>query len=56
MQFLRQQDPYGTRAFVQFGIERGEVRDARLRQFVELLRGAVGVTSGSPEQPTPFRS
>jgi AcrR family transcriptional regulator len=97
-QFLRQQDPYGSRAFVQFGIERGEVRtdidaamivslvdwlmdrcqdaivteeldpglfshaapaelrDARLRQFVELLRGAVGVTSGSPEQPTPFRS
>jgi AcrR family transcriptional regulator len=25
-QFLRRDDPYGTRAFVQFGIERGEVR------------------------------
>ena len=83
--FLRDEDPYGTQAFVQFGIDHGEVRvdidppmivslidwlmdrcqdaivtealdpglftgdagsadlrDARLRQFVELLRGAVG--------------
>jgi len=88
-QFLRAEDPYGTRAFVRFGIDRGEVRtdidtamivslidwlmdrcqdaivteeldpglfshhapsaelrDVRLRQFVELLRGAVGATSG----------
>lgn len=87
-QYLMREDPYGTRALVQFGIERGEVRtdidaamivsmvdwlmdrcqDAivteeldpglfgfhtqppetrslRVRQFVELLRGAVG--SGS---------
>jgi AcrR family transcriptional regulator len=86
-QFLRIEDPYGTRAFVQFGIDRSEVRtdidttmivslidwlmdrcqdaivteeldpglfshnapsaelrDVRLRQFVELLRGAVGAT------------
>jgi TetR/AcrR family transcriptional regulator len=84
--FLRTEDPYGTRAFVQFGIDRGEVRtdidaamivslidwlmdrcqdaivteeldpglfshnapsdelrEARLRQFVELMRGAIGV-------------
>jgi AcrR family transcriptional regulator len=84
-QFLLREDPYGTRAFVQFGIDRGEVRrdidaemivslvdwlmdrcqdaivteeldpglfgfhtqppgvrDRRVRQFVELLRGAVG--------------
>ncbi len=84
-QFLRLEDPYGTRAFVQFGTERGEVRpdidaamivsltdwlmdrlqdeivteeldpglfglnmqprqlrERRVRQFVELLRGAVG--------------
>ena len=84
-QFLRREDPYGTHAFVSFGIDRGEVRtdidaamivslvdwlmdrcqdaivteeldpglfsqqaasaelrDARLLQFVELLRGAVG--------------
>jgi len=84
-QFLLREDPYGTRAFVQFGIERGEVRDdidprmivsmvdwlmdrcqdaivteeldpglfgyhtqppelrdLRVREFVELLRGAVG--------------
>lgn len=88
-QFLHAEDPYGTRAFVRFGIDRGEVRtdidiavivslidwlmdrcqdaivaeeldpglfshhsqsaelpDVRLRQFVELLRGAVGATSG----------
>jgi len=87
-QFLLREDPYGTQAFVQFGVERGEIRrdidakmvvslvdwlmdrcqDAivteeldpglfgyhtqppemrslRVRQFVELLRGAVG--SGS---------
>jgi TetR/AcrR family transcriptional regulator len=85
-QFLRAEDPYGTRAFVRFGIDRGEVRtdidaamivslidwlmdrcqdaivteeldpglfshnapsdelrEARLRQFVELIRGAVAV-------------
>lgn len=85
-QFLHAEDPYGTRAFVRFGIGRGEVRtdidapmivslidwlmdrcqdaivteeldpglfshsapsdelrEARLRQFVELMRGAVGV-------------
>src|SRR5258708_7110370 len=85
-QFLQLEDPYGTRAFVQFGIERGEVRtdidaavivsltdwlmdrlqdeivteeldpglfglnmqprqlrERRLHQFVQLLRGAVGV-------------
>jgi AcrR family transcriptional regulator len=90
--FLRADDPYGTTAFVRFGIDRGEVRtdidaamivslidwlmdrcqdaivteeldaglfshqeasadvrDARLRQFVELLRGAVGVTGGSSQ-------
>lgn len=84
-QFLLREDPYGTRAFVRFGIERGEVRDdidprmivsmvdwlmdrcqdaivteeldpglfgyhtqppevrdLRVREFVELLRGAVG--------------
>ncbi len=84
-QYLQLEDPYGTRAFVQFGIDRGEVRtdidaamivsltdwlmdrlqdeivseeldpgllglntqsrqlrDQRVRQFVELLRGAVG--------------
>jgi AcrR family transcriptional regulator len=84
-QFLLRQDPYGTRAFVRFGVERGEVRDdidprmivsmvdwlmdrcqdaivteeldpglfgyhtqppevrdLRVREFVELLRGAVG--------------
>ncbi|HTT51299.1 MAG TPA: TetR/AcrR family transcriptional regulator [Streptosporangiaceae bacterium] len=84
-QFLLREDPYGTRAFVRFGIERGEVRgdidprmivsmvdwlmdrcqdaivteeldpglfgyhtqppdvrELRVREFVELLRGAVG--------------
>jgi AcrR family transcriptional regulator len=84
-QFLLREDPYGTRAFVRFGVERGEVRDdidprmivsmvdwlmdrcqdaivteeldpglfgyhtqppevrdLRVREFVELLRGAVG--------------
>jgi AcrR family transcriptional regulator len=83
--FLLREDPYGTQAFVRFGIERGEVRtdidekmivslvdwlmdrcqdaivteeldpglfgsatqpvparDLRVRQFIELLRGAVG--------------
>jgi AcrR family transcriptional regulator len=89
-QYLLRDDPYGTSAFVQFGIERGEVRrdidakmivslvnwlmdrcqdamvteeldpglfgshtqppqvrDERLREFVELLRGAVGVPAGN---------
>jgi AcrR family transcriptional regulator len=84
-QFLVREDPYGTRAFVQFGIDRGEIRtdidmkmivslvdwlmdrvqdaivteeldpglfgsatqslqmqELRVRQFVELLRGAIG--------------
>jgi AcrR family transcriptional regulator len=84
-QFLLREDPYGTGAFVRFGVERGEVRDdidprmivsmvdwlmdrcqdaivteeldpglfgyhtqppevrdLRVREFVELLRGAVG--------------
>jgi AcrR family transcriptional regulator len=84
-QFLLHEDPYGTRAFVQFGIDRGEVRtdidtqmlvslvdwlmdrcqdaivteeldpglfgsaaqspqmrELRVRQFVELLRSAIG--------------
>ncbi|MGP8001031.1 MAG: TetR/AcrR family transcriptional regulator [Streptosporangiaceae bacterium] len=84
-QFLLRDDPYGTRAFVRFGIERGEVRgdidprmivsmvdwlmdrcqdaivteeldpglfgyhtqppdvrELRVREFIELLRGAVG--------------
>jgi AcrR family transcriptional regulator len=84
-QFLLREDPYGTQAFVQFGIERGEIRtdidskmvvslvdwlmdrcqdasiteeldpglfgsaaqsppmrDLRMRQFVELLRSAIG--------------
>jgi hypothetical protein len=87
-QYLLREDPYGTQAFVRFGIERGEVRtdidvkmivslvdwlmdrcqdaivteeldpglfgsamqpaparDLRVRQFVELLRGAVGARS-----------
>jgi len=87
-QFLLREDPYGTQAFVQFGIDRGEVRtdidpkmvvslvdwlmdrgqdaivteeldpglfgaaaptpalrDLRVRQFVELLRGAIGTRS-----------
>jgi AcrR family transcriptional regulator len=86
-QFLAREDPYGTQAFVQFGIDRGEirtdidskmivsmvdwlmdriqdailteeldpglfasatpsaaVRDERVRQFVELLRSAIGST------------
>ena len=84
-QFLVREDPYGTQAFVQFGIDRGEIRtdidpkmvvslvdwlmdrvqdaivteeldpglfgsatqplqarELRVRQFVELLRGAIG--------------
>jgi len=84
-QFLLREDPYGTQAFVQFGIDRGEIRrdidakmvvslvdwlmdrcqdaivteeldpglfgsaapspqmrDLRVQQFVELLRGAIG--------------
>jgi hypothetical protein len=87
-QFLLREDPYGTQAFIQFGIDRGEVRtdidtkmivslvdwlmdrcqDAivteeldpglfgsatqppqmrqlRVKQFVELLRGAIGARS-----------
>jgi TetR/AcrR family transcriptional regulator len=87
-QFLLHEDPYGTQAFVQFGIDRREVRtdvdpkmivslvdwlmdrcqdaivteeldpglfgsasqspqmrDTRMRQFVELLRGAIGARS-----------
>jgi AcrR family transcriptional regulator len=87
-QFLLEEDPYGTRAFVQFGIDRGEIRtdidirmvislvdwlmdrcqdaivteeldpglfgsatqppqmrDVRVRQFVELLRSAIGTQS-----------
>jgi AcrR family transcriptional regulator len=87
-QFLLREDPYGTRAFVQFGIDRGEIRtdidttmlvslvdwlmdrcqdaivteeldpglfgsasqspqmqDLRVRQFVELLRSAIGTRS-----------
>jgi AcrR family transcriptional regulator len=93
-QFLRAEDPYGTRAFVRFGIDRGEVRtdidaamivslidwlmdrcqdaivteeldpglfshnalsdelrEARLRQFVELMRGAVGTTAVARNGP-----
>jgi TetR/AcrR family transcriptional regulator len=85
-QFLLREDPYGTQAFVRFGLDRGEiradidakmvvslvdwlmdrcqdaivteeldpglfgsaaatpaVRDLRVRQFVELLRSAIGV-------------
>jgi AcrR family transcriptional regulator len=86
-QFLAREDPYGTQAFVQFGIDRGEVRtdidpkmivslvdwlmdrvqdalvteeldpglfgtaastpqtrELRVRQFTELLRGAIGTS------------
>ncbi len=89
-QFLAREDPYGTQAFVQFGIERGEIRtdvdirmvvslvdwlmdrvqdaivtealdpglfasatespqtrELRVRQFVELLRGAIGTQPDS---------
>jgi AcrR family transcriptional regulator len=85
-QFLLREDPYGTQAFVQFGIDRGEIRrdidvkmivslvdwlmdrcqdaivteeldpglfgsaaqsqqtrDMRVRQFIELLRSAIGM-------------
>ena len=88
-QFLVREDPYGTRAFVQFGIDNGEIRtdidvkmivslvdwlmdniqdaivteeldpglfaaatpspamrDERLRQFVELMRSAIGTGQG----------
>ena len=91
-QFLLREDPYGTQAFVQFGIDRGEIRrdidakmvvslvdwlmdrcqdaivteeldpglfgsaaqppqmrDARVEQFVELLRSAIGARSASGE-------
>jgi AcrR family transcriptional regulator len=91
-QFLLREDPYGTEAFVQFGIDRGEIRtdidvkmivslvdwlmdrvqdaivteeldpglfgsatqqslqirDLRVRQFVELLRAAIG---NRPDEP-----
>ncbi len=90
-QFLVREDPYGTQAFVQFGIDRGEIRtdidvkmivslvdwlmdrvqdaivteeldpglfgsatqplqmrELRVRQFVELLRGAIGTAAGRP--------
>jgi AcrR family transcriptional regulator len=89
-QFLLREDPYGTQAFVRFGIERGEIRrdidatmvvslvdwlmdrcqdaivteeldpglfgsaapsphtrEARLQQFVELLRSAIGADPGA---------
>ncbi len=89
--FLTAEDPYGTVAFVRFGIERGELRkdmdvemivsildwtferfqdalltaeldpglfrrqgemperkEARIRQFLALLQGAVGAASSSP--------
>ena len=37
-QFLLRDDPYGTRAFVRFGIERGEVRsDIDLRMIVSMV-------------------
>jgi AcrR family transcriptional regulator len=91
-QFLLREDPYGTQAFVRFGIERGEIRrdidakmvvslvdwlmdrcqdaivteeldpglfgsaapsphmrEARLQQFVELLRSAIGTGSAAGE-------
>ena len=90
-QFLLREDPYGTQAFVQFGIDRGEIRrdidvkmvvslvdwlmdrcqdaivteeldpglfgsaaespqtrDVRVRQFVELLRSAIGAGPAGP--------
>jgi AcrR family transcriptional regulator len=37
-QFLLREDPYGTQAFVQFGIERGEIRtDIDVRMLVSLV-------------------
>src|SRR5208282_743241 len=94
--FLIAEDPYGTVAFVRFGLERGELRkdmdaemivsildwtferfqdalltaeldpglfrrqsempekkEARIRQFVALLRGAVGAASASPARSRP---
>ncbi len=90
-QFLLREDPYGTQAFVQFGIDRGEIRrdidlkmvvslvdwlmdrvqdaivteeldpglfgsatqspqmrELRMREFVELLRSAIGARPGEP--------
>ncbi len=90
-QFLVREDPYGTQGFVQFGIDRGEIRtdidvkmivsmvdwlmdrvqdaivteeldpglfgsatqslpmrELRVRQFVELLRGAIGTGRAEP--------
>ncbi|MGH3422206.1 MAG: hypothetical protein ACRDOD_21740, partial [Streptosporangiaceae bacterium] len=94
-QFLVREDPYGTQAFVQFGIDRGEIRtdidmkmivslvdwlmdrvqdaivteeldpglfgsatqslqmrELRVRQFVELLRSAIGTRPGEPASGT----
>ncbi len=37
-QFLLREDPYGTRAFVQFGIDRGEIRrDIDVKMIVSLV-------------------
>ena len=37
-QFLLREDPYGTRAFVQFGVDRGEIRrDIDMRMVVSLV-------------------
>lgn len=98
-QFLLREDPFGTRAFVQFGIERGEVRsdiDAKMivslvdwlmdrcqdaivseeldpglfggntqspeglreryRQFLELVRGAIGSPAAPAAEPSPSRA
>jgi AcrR family transcriptional regulator len=94
-QFLLREDPYGTQAFVQFGVDRGEIRtdidakmvvslvdwlmdrvqdailteeldpglfgaatqslqtrELRVRQFVELLRSAIGTRPGEPASGT----
>jgi TetR/AcrR family transcriptional regulator len=94
-QFLAREDPYGTQAFVQFGIDRGEIRtdidakmivslvdwlmdrlqdaivteeldpglfataaqspqmqELRVRQFVELLRSAIGARPDGPAPQT----
>jgi AcrR family transcriptional regulator len=77
MKFMQNEDPYGTREFVEFGVERGEVRrdieieliislvgwlidrcqdaivtaelrERRVGQFVELLRGAISVPERHP--------
>jgi AcrR family transcriptional regulator len=37
-QFLLQEDPYGTQAFVQFGVDRGEIRtDIDIRMVISLV-------------------